>query len=219
MEEKPAEAAAAEEAEEEPKASLFPLFPTLDASRSQQSSLTPASVPQWLSNSSFTADLSIINDAVSNLTTTLSNQLEPDLEEEEEEEEERLKDKRPETKPPPSYDYLESSSESERDRRNDIKRKQKRKRKRSKDRGGPDDYCARKSDVRAWAGSETKPSKDYYFDSRGDPDNLAFGGLYRYSSLILLHVCLQVQVLGPLFGFLELELYFLASNSAEKIKA
>lgn len=38
---------------------------------------------------------------------------------------------------------------------------------------------SRKSGVRAWTNSESKISKDYYFDSRGDRDNLAFGCLYR----------------------------------------
>lgn len=33
--------------------------------------------------------------------------------------------------------------------------------------------------MRAWAGSDAKPAKDYYFDAHGDRDNLAFGTLYR----------------------------------------
>lgn len=171
----------AEEEEElqQPKPSLFPLFPASDASRSQPQR---PSVPQWLSNSSFTADLALIGDAVSNLNpTALSSPPLPetDSEQEEEPQEERFK-----SKAPPSYELLESSSESDRasrkERSDKTKRKKKRKRKKSRERGGLDDYHqARKSDVRAWAGSETKPSKDYYFDSRGDPDNLAFGCLYK----------------------------------------
>ncbi|KAK1278069.1 hypothetical protein QJS04_geneDACA017145 [Acorus gramineus] len=38
---------------------------------------------------------------------------------------------------------------------------------------------SRKSGVRAWTGSVTKPAKDYYIDVRGDRDNLVFGSLYR----------------------------------------
>ncbi|KAG6676062.1 hypothetical protein I3842_15G134600 [Carya illinoinensis] len=174
MEERPA-STASPAAAEEPKASLFPLFPASDPSLSQRSTATVSTFPQWLCNSSFTADLSIINHAVSNLPETHS--------EEEEEEYDKPQEKQHESRPSPSYEYLESSPESDRDRRkgskNKEKKKKKRKRKRSKEREGLDDYRARKSDVRAWAGSETNPSKDYYFDSRGDPDNLAFGGLYR----------------------------------------
>uniref|UniRef100_A0A2N9IK59 Uncharacterized protein n=1 Tax=Fagus sylvatica TaxID=28930 RepID=A0A2N9IK59_FAGSY len=172
-EEEEAPPAAAVE-EEAAKPSLFPLFPASDASHSHQittiSIPTSTAPPQWLSNSSFTADLSIINDAV-------SNQLEPELEEEEENDEAEEK-QQPKPKPP-SYEFLESSSsESDRDfkKKTKTKKKRKRKSKSSKERDG-----ARKSGVRAWAGSDTKPSnsKDYYFDSHGDLDNLAFGSLYR----------------------------------------
>ena len=172
-EEEEAPPAAAVE-EEAAKPSLFPLFPASDASHSHQittiSIPTSTAPPQWLSNSSFTADLSIINDAV-------SNQLEPELEEEEENDEAEEK-QQPKPKPP-SYEFLESSSsESDRDfkKKTNTKKKRKRKSKSSKERDG-----ARKSGVRAWAGSDTKPSnsKDYYFDSHGDLDNLAFGSLYR----------------------------------------
>jgi hypothetical protein len=194
-EEKPALTAAPPLAEEkepkQPKPSLFPLFPASGASRSQPQPQRP-SVPQWLSNSSFTADISLISDAVSNLNpASLSDppQPESDSEREEEPQEKQFK-----SKPSPSYELLESSSESDRATRKEssqktTKKKKKRKRKKSRERGGLDDYHrARKSDVRAWAGSETKPSKDCYFDSRGDPDNLAFGCLYRYSPLISLHI-------------------------------
>lgn len=82
-----------------------------------------------------------------------------------------------------SYDLLESSesggdSKGESRRR---KKKSKRRRRRSRERGddGAGDFGSRKSDVRAWAGSAVKPAKDYYFDSRGDRDNLAFGSIYR----------------------------------------
>nr|XP_023927118.1 protein NRDE2 homolog isoform X2 [Quercus suber] len=153
---------------EEPKPSLFPLFPASDASQSQSQQLvTPTPPCQWLSNSSFTADLSVINDAVS---------IQPQLEEEEEEEEE------PEEKQPKSkeYEFLESDQDDNKknSKNKKKKKKKKKKRKRSKERADG----ARKSGVRAWAGSDSNSNsntKDYYFESRGDPDNLAFGSLYR----------------------------------------
>lgn len=151
---------------EEPKPSLFPLFPASDASQSQSHQLiTPTPPSQWLSNSSFTADLSVINDAV-------SMQPQPQLEEDEEEEE-------PEEKQPKSkeYEFLESDQD---DNKKNSKKKKKKKRKRPKER----EDGARKSGVRAWAGSDSNSnSKDYYFESRGDPDNLAFGSLYRLAYL------------------------------------
>lgn len=67
-------------------------------------------------------------------------------------------------------------------KRRDKEKRKKRRRERSAERRGAGsfaDYGSRKSNVRAWADSETKSSKDYYLDSRGDRDNLAFGCLYR----------------------------------------
>lgn len=159
---------------EEPKPSLFPLFPASDASQSQSHQLiTPTPPSQWLSNSSFTADLSVINDAV-------SMQPQPQLEEDEEEEEEGGGEE-PEEKQPKSkeYEFLESDQD---DNKKNSKKKKKKKRKRPKER----EDGARKSGVRAWAGSDSNSnsnSKDYYFESRGDPDNLAFGSLYRLAYL------------------------------------
>lgn len=72
-----------------------------------------------------------------------------------------------------------SSSEVAEARRlkRDDKRRSRKKRKR--DREKEDDGISRKSSVRAWAGSETKLAKDYYFDSHGDRDNLIYGSLYK----------------------------------------
>ncbi|XP_050258228.1 uncharacterized protein LOC126703307 isoform X3 [Quercus robur] len=152
----------------EPKPSLFPLFPASDASQSHSHQLiTPTPPSQWLSNSSFTADLSVINDAV-------SIQPQPQLEEEDEEEEEEPEEKQPKSK---EYEFLESDQDDNK-KNSKNKKKKKKKRKRSKER----EDGARKSGVRAWAGSDSNSnsnSKDYYFESRGDPDNLAFGSLYR----------------------------------------
>ncbi|KAK4567397.1 hypothetical protein RGQ29_003261 [Quercus rubra] len=158
---------------EEPKASLFPLFPASDASQSHSHQLiTPTPPTQWLSNSSFTADLSVINDAVS-----IQPQPQPLLEEEEEEVEEEPEEKQPKSK---EYEFLESDQDDNKmnSKNKNKKKKKKKKRKRSKER----EDGARKSGVRAWAGSDSNSntnSKDYYFESRGDPDNLAFGSLYR----------------------------------------
>lgn len=72
---------------------------------------------------------------------------------------------------------IESSESDIESKRKKSKGSKKKKRKRDKE---TFEVFARKSGVRAWGNSDTKPStKDYYFDSRGDPDNLAFGCLYR----------------------------------------
>ncbi|KAJ6760115.1 TETRATRICOPEPTIDE-LIKE HELICAL [Salix purpurea] len=41
------------------------------------------------------------------------------------------------------------------------------------------DFGSRKSNVRVWAGSDTNTTKDYYFDTHGDRDNLVYGTPYR----------------------------------------
>ncbi|KAJ4959907.1 hypothetical protein NE237_019817 [Protea cynaroides] len=158
-------------AEEEPKPSLFPLFALSDGSLHSSSK-----VPQWLSNSSFSTDLSVVQESVASRDTII-----PEEQEEEEEDAERI----PQAKPPPSYDLLESSASDEdrdtefkREKKGEKNKKKKRKRKKSRE-PVVDDYASRKLAVHAWAGSNTKPAKDYYFDSRGDRDNLAFGCLYR----------------------------------------
>ncbi|KAJ7975310.1 protein NRDE2-like isoform X1 [Quillaja saponaria] len=176
MEEKTAEeekVAAAAEEENEPKSSLFPLFSLPDASQE-----TTPSVPQWLSNSSFNTDLSIINDSVASQLDLSTTQIEQEQEEAEDEDD----DKRTQRKPSSSYEILESSgsdrdSESEK-REKKRRKKKKRKRRGSDDRGGVD-YGSRKSRVRAWADAESNAAKDYYIDSHGDRDNLAFGCIYR----------------------------------------
>ncbi|KAF5186916.1 Nrde2-like protein [Thalictrum thalictroides] len=171
--------------------SLFPLFPLSNSSLVSQES--PQS--QWLSNTSFTTDLSIINQTLSSQNETL------ELQEEEEEEEEVL----PTTSPKPSYSLLNpSSSDSEDTKRNkkNKKKKSKHKKKKSRETLQEDRNASRKRGVRAWEGSDTKPSKDYYVDCRGDHDNLAFGSLYRmdvarYKSIRPNELCgLHFQFLG-----------------------
>ncbi|KAK4280619.1 hypothetical protein QN277_012222 [Acacia crassicarpa] len=162
---------------DEPKTSLFPLFPLADPSQH-----TITSVPQWLSNSSFNTDISVINDAVaSQLNRDAAQSL---REKHDDEDEEGPVDNLAQPKPFPSYEILESS-QSDRDEergreRKDKKKKKKKKRKRdrSSEKGGLDDYGSRKSRVRTWA-DETSTVKEYFVDSHGDPDNLAFGCIYR----------------------------------------
>ncbi|KAK1309057.1 hypothetical protein QJS10_CPA09g00298 [Acorus calamus] len=81
---------------------------------------------------------------------------------------------------PPSYRLIDSSRSSssgdDDERRSKKKRKKRRRRERFEDVSGG---VSRKSGVRAWTGSVTKPAKDYYIDVRGDRDNLVFGSLYR----------------------------------------
>ncbi|KAH0976100.1 hypothetical protein GBA52_017999 [Prunus armeniaca] len=164
--EQPSESEAAAAA----KTSLFPVLPV-----SQQIT----SVPHWLSNTSFTTQLSVINDAV--ISHFKPDPLPSPPPPQEHEEEEVPSQAKP-------YEMLESSSGSdrsdERDRTTKKKKHKKRKNKRMRERsverghGAFADYGSRESSVRAWADSE-KPSKDYFLDSHGDPDNLVFGCLYR----------------------------------------
>ncbi|MED6172880.1 hypothetical protein PIB30_054061, partial [Stylosanthes scabra] len=160
------------------KPSIFPLFPS---TASSSSVLATATVPQWLSNSSFTADVSLINKAVASQihSETALSPRQRHRSDDDEEDEDDGGNRAPE-KP---YEILESSESEGRDKkekRSKKKRKKKRKRDRSPERGGLDGYSSRKSGVRAWADSESSTAaKDYYFDSHGDRDNLAFGSIYR----------------------------------------
>ncbi|XP_021861739.1 uncharacterized protein [Spinacia oleracea] len=152
--------------------SLFPIT-------SGTTTVAAATTPQWLSSSSFTADLSVINDTVVSLQSRI-------IKDDDDDEEMR------ESAPPEasklsstSYQILESSESDKGERGySGKKRKKSKKKRRSENEGGagefePFAYGGRKSGVRAWANSDSKPSKDYYSDSRGDRDNLAFGCLYR----------------------------------------
>lgn len=163
-----------EQAQVESTTSLFPLSGT------SLSIAPPPSAPQWLTNSSFTVDVSTISAAVASL-----HRRDAEWGPEPESEEEREREDKATAKA--SYELLESS-ESDGDSRRERKRrskKKKRKRERSRERGDAvADFGARKSGVRAWAGPDHKPAKEYYFDSHGDRDNLAFGCLYRFLQLI-----------------------------------
>lgn len=140
---------------------LFPLFPTPSNSVSAIST-----APQWLRNASFTTDLSVIDTAAAASTAPSLS----DVEASEEDEEGDPYRNNSEANQPRVYDLIEeeeeegSESDEEDDkgkRKRDKKKKKKKKRKRDSD-----EYY-------------TKPAKDYYLDTRPDPDNLAYGSIYR----------------------------------------
>lgn len=159
-----------------PTPSLFPVFPL-----SSNPSLPPRSsstAPQWLSNPSFTFDVSSLPG---------SGGAGASFRQESDSEEEVAAESAPSARLP-TYDLVASSpsaSSSEEYRRSKRKEGRRKKKRRRRERDGLDDGASRKSGVRAWVGSDTKPAKDYYFDLRGDRDNLAFGSLYRYVFLYI----------------------------------
>ncbi|XP_022923904.1 protein NRDE2 homolog isoform X5 [Cucurbita moschata] len=168
--------------EQKPKTSLFPL-PFVANNPQSQISPPNSSVPQWLCNSSFTTDLSVINDALSSQNNVYPS-LSTDGDQEEAVEDEGGPSVRPEVqKSSRSYELLESSAsddDSDHEKRKKRKKKKRRRRNEYEEKKGFGEYGSRKSDVRAWAdAADGRPSKDYYFDSNGDRDNLAFGSLYR----------------------------------------
>lgn len=156
--------AAVEEHETYPpmvSSSLFPLFP-LAASTSS----APPAESQWLSNPSFSFDASSLN-----IPATTSSSL-PSPQSHSSDEDTPLQ------AAPAKYELVPSSPSSDEERGSRRKKSGRRKRKREKERydGAA---TSRKAGIRAWAGLETKPAKDYYVDAKGDHDNLAFGSLYR----------------------------------------
>lgn len=167
-----AEQEKAEEEREIPRPSPFPLFPTTSSttyssvSHPFNNTQNDDVAPQWLCNASFNTDLSVINDAV-----RISESAYDD--ENDDRDEDVL---RPPQSQSPSYELLEEE-ETESDRESSRKKKKrkerKKKRKRSKEKGGGDfdSYVSAKS-------------KDYYFDSHGDRDNLVYGRIYRYLQII-----------------------------------
>nr|KJB30256.1 hypothetical protein B456_005G134900 [Gossypium raimondii] len=148
--------------------SLFPLFPAAASTVTSTSS-----IPQWLSNPSFTTDLSLINDAVSSLPRSLDDVQEEDAQEEEENEAKQQEQE----KLPHSYELLEEEEEEqeeEEDSDGDKYGERKRK-KRSKRRNKKKKISKEIGDSK----SKSIHSNDYYFDSHPDHDNLAYGSLYR----------------------------------------
>uniref|UniRef100_A0A7N0UFL9 Protein NRDE2 homolog n=1 Tax=Kalanchoe fedtschenkoi TaxID=63787 RepID=A0A7N0UFL9_KALFE len=142
---------------------LFPILTTPEhtaATATVNTSPQNISAPQWLSNTSFTAD---IHHAVSSQHNI------PSLPSDEEADQRGAS---------PRYGLLNSDGDSDSETK---KRKRKKRPRMSADVSNT--FAARKPSGRFWdkSGSafETASSKDYIFDSRGDPNNLAFGSLYR----------------------------------------
>ncbi|XP_068659851.1 uncharacterized protein [Aristolochia californica] len=168
-----------EEEEKEPRPSLFPLFPAADSSN-----LDNFNSSQWLSNSSFTADISTIhasvvqNDAAVDVGSDLA-------------EEEAVPRKQP------AYVLLESSSSDREDEKRRKKKKKTSRREKYRERE-VESGVSRKSRVDIWARSGGKSAKDYYFDTKGDRDNLAFGCLYRMD-VARYRLCNQTNTSGSYF--------------------
>ncbi|CAN6279845.1 unnamed protein product [Urochloa humidicola] len=140
--------------------SLFPLFP-LGASTS-----APTAESEWLSNPSFSFDASSLN-IPGTTSSSLPTPLSPSSD-----------DEAPPPAAPAKYELVPSETDSDDERGSRRKERGRKKRRREKERydGAA---ASRKAGVRAWAGPETKPAKEYYVDAKGDHDNLAFGSLYR----------------------------------------
>lgn len=177
------------EEEQAKTTSLFPVFHHQQTPLQTSTVATAAASEQWLCNSSFTTDLSVINDAVSKYDQPY---------EEDEEEDNNKSEKINSDKLRSQYELVDtpvsdkSSSSSDREKR---KKKKKKKRKRENGRSSSYDFAAtfssstRKPDVKKWANSSTSSDKEYYFDSHGDRDNLAFGSLYRYNPSLFCSTC------------------------------
>ncbi|PKA47022.1 hypothetical protein AXF42_Ash011696 [Apostasia shenzhenica] len=155
-----------EETEQKPQSSLlFPLFPLSCEPDSSPPGSSKAA--QWLSNPSFTFDVSTISAA-----PAAAVPLEPPHADSDEEEAHVAR--RPTHEPVPTSSSSEGQQSSE--RKEKVSRK---KRKRKKGREDSGYASSGKSTVRTWIDTKSKPVKDYYFDVHGDRDNLAFGCLYR----------------------------------------
>ncbi|XP_060964582.1 uncharacterized protein LOC133033621 isoform X2 [Cannabis sativa] len=148
--------------DEGPKTSLFPLLSQPSDSISSQSR------SHWLCNPSFTADLSLLNDAV-------SSHVSKNLSEEDDD------DPEPVTAPARVYQTLDSDDQDLDTVGGKIKKKKKRKHRRSPELDHDIGSLRRSNAPRPWSSSDSKPSnsKPYFFDSKGDPDNFVFGSLYR----------------------------------------
>ncbi|XP_038999555.1 nuclear exosome regulator NRDE2-like [Hibiscus syriacus] len=168
---------AVDDQHQDPNPSLFPLFPAAAVPASTVAS--SSSVPQWLSNPSFTNYLSLVNDVVS----SLSRSLKVEEEEEEEEDEDEGKQKQQE-KSHRSYELLEEEEEEEEEEQleedsDGAKYDERKRKKRSKRRSKKKTISKEIGDSLSKYKSKTSHSSDYYFDSHPDLDNLAYGSLYR----------------------------------------
>ncbi|KAL3628942.1 hypothetical protein CASFOL_027988 [Castilleja foliolosa] len=163
----------------ETTSSLFPAYVHHQPPQALPSGTTnTTSAPEWLQSTSFTADISVINDAVTKYNL-------PNVEEDEEENKEEELNA---NKQRPQYEMVPSSPSSS-DDEHSKKRKNKKKKRRKEESGGSRasySYAAtissslRKPGVQKWTSSSPiSNEKEYYLDSRGDRDNLAFGCIYR----------------------------------------
>lgn len=167
------------EDEEQPTqtTSLFAAFVDQPPSHALPTARNSTSAAEWLQNSSFNTDLSVINDAVSKYNVPY----EEHDEEEDKREELNSEIRRPQYETVPSSPS-DASAYSDEERR---KKRRKKKKRRKEELSTSYSYAAtlssnsRKVGVSKWASSSTANEKEYYFDSRGDPDNLAFGSIYR----------------------------------------
>ncbi|CAH2053448.1 unnamed protein product [Thlaspi arvense] len=136
------------------------LFPVLPTSANSVSDISSA--PQWLRNASFTTDLSVL-DAAPSSAPSLS-----DVDAGEDNEDGDAHGSNGEPNLPGVYNLVEEEEGSSENDDDKVKRKrdQKKKRKRESSVKDPEEYYP-------------KPAKDYYLDTRPDPDNLAYGSIYR----------------------------------------
>ncbi|KAL0341658.1 UNVERIFIED_CONTAM: hypothetical protein Scaly_1828400 [Sesamum calycinum] len=119
-------------------------------------------------------------------------EIRPPLEEGQEEEEADKVEEVNTEKRPPQYEMVPSSpseATASSDEEHRKRKKKKKRRKREESTGSRPLYkyaatlsSSRNSGVQKWASSSTSNDKDYYFDSRGDRDNLAFGCIYRFGN-------------------------------------
>lgn len=147
---------------------LFPVFPT-----SANSVSAFSGAPQWLRNASFTTDLSVINAAAST-APSLSEVEAGDEEDEKGDADGNIG----EANQPRVYNLVEEEESLESDGDKVMRKRGKKKKRKSGN--SSDESRSRKSSVKASDEYYSKPVKDYYLDTRPDPDNLAYGSIYRY---------------------------------------
>ncbi|XP_057854710.2 uncharacterized protein LOC131064559 isoform X2 [Cryptomeria japonica] len=157
-----------ESANQIPQSSLFPLQPNNTQQANDDKTINNSS--SWLASASFNVSLlPSITSKTLDLDKNSQFNIEDNNAQKVEEnsavhlEEDKL-----------SYPILDSPGleEDEIEDRETRRRRKRRKLDKKKDK-------ERSSKVKLWAGSEIKLAKDYYFDTKGDRDNLAFGSLYR----------------------------------------
>lgn len=169
-----AEEAAADDAvsgnseERLPEPSLFPLFHLPAAGEPSD-----PKKPLWLRNASFTVD-------VASLPAPARAPAAPSPSEDGGDSSSGESDGVPVAAKRPVYELVGSSSDSEERAVRGKRRRKRRKRGRESVRES-EEGLGRKSGVDIWAagGLDARSDKGYYFDSKGDRDNLAFGSLYR----------------------------------------